>query len=110
MYISAYCDRCVDLDDVGFFNQQLACFVANLADLRFRDNLAGSELRNSPVFIYQCVYLRNDRSSSRYLSRSLIFTPVARSRAGMRGTCSRQVIESVRNACWEGLPTASPFV
>lgn len=53
MYVSAYCDWCVDLNDVGFFDEQLTGFVANLADLRFRDDLAGAELRNGPVFLYQ---------------------------------------------------------
>lgn len=43
VYISTYCNRCVDLDDVGFFDQQLARLVANLADLGFGDDLAGAE-------------------------------------------------------------------
>lgn len=53
MYVSAYCDWCIDLDNVGFFDQQLACFVANLADLGFGNDFAGAELRDGPTFIYQ---------------------------------------------------------
>ena len=85
MYVSAYCDRCVDLYDVGFFDQQLTCFVANLADLRFRDYLAGAELRNCPG---TCISksARSIMLGSQYLSKSLIFTLVALGRAGLRGT------------------------
>ena len=49
MYISTYCDWGVDLNDVGFLDQQLACFMANLADLGFRNDFAGAELGNCPV-------------------------------------------------------------
>ena len=55
MYVSAYCDWGVDLNDIGFFNQQLACFMANLADLGFGNDLAGAELGDSPAFIYPSV-------------------------------------------------------
>ena len=51
VYVSAYCDRCIDLDDVGFFDQQLACFVAYLADLGFGYYLACSELGNGPATV-----------------------------------------------------------
>ena len=53
MYISAYCDWCIDLDDVCFFDQQLACFVAYLADLGLGNDFAGAKLGNGPIFICQ---------------------------------------------------------
>ena len=43
MYVAAYCDGRVDLHDVGLFYEELAGFVADLADLGFRDDAAGAE-------------------------------------------------------------------
>lgn len=36
-----------DCDDIAFFNEKLACLVAQLADLRFGDWAAGTQLRDS---------------------------------------------------------------
>ena len=41
--VAAYCDRGVDLYDVGFFDEELAGFVADLADLGFGNDAAGAE-------------------------------------------------------------------
>ena len=89
VYVSAYCNRCVDLDDVGFFDQQLACFVAYFADLGFGDDLAGAKLRDGPEIIYQQDRLQDSGMSGQYLSRSLIVTLLARSWAGLQGVPSR---------------------
>lgn len=78
MYISTYCDRCVDLDDVGFFDQQLTCFVANLADLRFGDDLARAQLRDGPALMYQQKLLSTSETGIQYLSKSLIVALFAR--------------------------------
>ena len=43
MYIAAYCDGRVDLHDVGLFNEEFAGFVADLADLGFGDDAAGTK-------------------------------------------------------------------
>ena len=42
VYVAAYCDWSIDLNDVSFFDQQLACFVAEVADGRFGDGFASS--------------------------------------------------------------------
>ena len=43
VYVSAYCYWCVDLDDVAFFDEKFAGFVAELADGRFGDCFACAE-------------------------------------------------------------------
>lgn len=49
MYVTAYRDRGVDLDDVSFFYEKLAGFVAKFADLGFGNCSAGAEFRDGPV-------------------------------------------------------------
>lgn len=49
MYVAAYCDWGVDLDNVAFFDQELAGFVAEVADSGFGDGFAGSEVGDGPV-------------------------------------------------------------
>lgn len=49
VYVAAYCDRGIDLNDVSFFNQQLACFVAEVADSGLGDCFAGAEVGNGTV-------------------------------------------------------------
>ena len=44
VYVAAYCDRGIDLDDISFLYQQLACFVAKIAYGGFGDCLAGAEI------------------------------------------------------------------
>lgn len=42
--VATYCDRGVDLNDVTFFDEELAGFVAEVADGGFGDGFAGSEV------------------------------------------------------------------
>lgn len=49
VYVAAYCDWSVDLDDVAFFNQQLARFVAEVTDGGFGDGFAGSKIGDGAV-------------------------------------------------------------
>lgn len=44
----AYCDRGVDGDDVGFLDEQLTRFVADLSDLSFGNRSTRAQLRDSP--------------------------------------------------------------
>lgn len=53
MYVAAYCDWGIDLDDVAFFDQELARFVAEVAHGGFRDCLAGAEVGYGAVEIGQ---------------------------------------------------------
>ena len=41
--VAAYCDWSIDLHDVAFFDEELAGFVAEFADLRFGDCTAGAK-------------------------------------------------------------------
>ena len=45
VYVAAYCDWSIDLDDVAFFDEELPGFVAEFANLRFGDCSAGAEFR-----------------------------------------------------------------
>ena len=45
MDVAADCDGRVDLDDVGFFDEEFAGFVTDLADLGFGYYFAGAEVR-----------------------------------------------------------------
>ena len=49
MYIAAYCDWRIDLDDIRFFYEEFTGFVADLADLGLGDYLACSKLGNSSM-------------------------------------------------------------
>ena len=42
MYITAYCDWRVNVDDIGFFDEEFAGFVADLTDFAFWYNFACS--------------------------------------------------------------------
>lgn len=44
VYVPTYRYWCVDLDNVGFFYQELASFVTDFADLGLGDDLASAEL------------------------------------------------------------------
>ena len=48
MYITTYRDRRINLDHIGFFDEQLPCFVANFTDLVFRDDFASAKSRDGP--------------------------------------------------------------
>lgn len=48
--VAAYCHGRVDGHDVAFFDEELAGFVAELADVVFGDGAAGSELGYGSVF------------------------------------------------------------
>ncbi|KAL9025551.1 MAG: hypothetical protein Q9196_005645 [Gyalolechia fulgens] len=49
MYVAAYCDWRIHLDNVAFFDQQLARFVAKVADGGFGDGFAGAEFGDVTV-------------------------------------------------------------
>lgn len=49
MDITADGDRCVYRHDIAFFDQKLARFVTQFADLAFGDQAAGPQLLNRPV-------------------------------------------------------------
>jgi hypothetical protein len=44
MDIAAYCNGRIDCDDVALFYQELTCFVAELAYLRFWDGATSAQL------------------------------------------------------------------
>lgn len=46
MNIAAYCDWSIDGDDIAFFDEEFARFVAEFADLWFGDRAARAQLRN----------------------------------------------------------------
>jgi len=43
VYVAAYCDWSIDLNDVAFFDKELPGFVAKFANLGFGDCSAGAE-------------------------------------------------------------------
>ncbi len=49
VYVAAYCDWGINLDDITLLDQQLAGFVAEVADGGFRDGLAGAEIGDGAV-------------------------------------------------------------
>ena len=51
MDVAADGDGCGDVDDVCFFDEEFAGFVADLADERFGDDAAGSEVFDCSVVV-----------------------------------------------------------
>lgn len=74
MYVAAYCDWGVDLDDVAFFDQQFARFVAEVSDSGFGDDLAGAEVGDVAVRSALANACRQGKGWVKYRSRSLIMS------------------------------------
>jgi len=80
VYVPAYCDWGVDLDDIGFFDEEFAGFVADFADLGLGDYSAGAQLDDGSVTCQNSA--REGIEMLQYLSRSLIFALLAEWRVG----------------------------
>ena len=79
VYVAAYCDWGIDLDDIALLDQQLAGFVAEVADGGFRDGLAGAEIGDGTVGRGQrWIFRRRSRCLNR--SRSLMIKGIRQRR------------------------------
>ena len=70
MDVAADGDGCGDVDDVCFFDEEFAGFVADLADERFGDDAAGSEVFDCSVAVVSTG--GRGLKGKEYLSRSLM--------------------------------------
>ena len=74
----------IDGDDIPFFDEQFARFIAEFADLGFGDGAAGAQLRyGSGRGLVEVLRCKRNKS---YLSRSLIAEELMRM-GGVRSSC-----------------------